>query len=182
MKEKNSTLVRDECWFPETANIWLKDWMLKNTSKNKRLKVFEFGCGSSTIYLSKFENVHITSVEHDTTWYFKVRDALVEAEAVTLVLSDRPYSAIILPFPDEYFDLVIVDGRDRVKCLKNSFDKVKQGGVLILDNSERGEYEKGVELYKNWHQIHFTQPNEDKYGFTYDGWKTTVFIKPLQNT
>lgn len=43
-------------------------------------------------------------------------------------------------FPDQYFDLVLVDGRARASCVVHSASKVKAGGLLILDNAERPYY------------------------------------------
>lgn len=50
--------------------------------------------------------------------------------------------------PKEYygkFDMVIVDGRARSACLKRAVSLLKQeGGLLMLDNSERERYKKDV--------------------------------------
>lgn len=44
-----------------------------------------------------------------------------------------------MKFPNEYFDLILIDGRVRMNCLKNATPKLKVGGVLIFDNSDRYE-------------------------------------------
>ena len=41
------------------------------------------------------------------------------------------------------FDIVLIDGRDRVRCAKNAISKLKSGGILIWDDSDRGYYEEG---------------------------------------
>lgn len=41
--------------------------------------------------------------------------------------------------PDEYFDIIIVDGIHRVNCAYASLNKLKKGGILILDDSNRIE-------------------------------------------
>jgi hypothetical protein len=51
-------------------------------------------------------------------------------------------------FPDEYFDVAVVDGRARPSCLKHARFKVKKGGYLILDNTERDYYLPSVEKLK----------------------------------
>lgn len=48
--------------------------------------------------------------------------------------------AYIKKFPDNYFDIVLVDGRSRPSCLFHSLNKVKKGGLLVLDNAEREYY------------------------------------------
>jgi len=43
-------------------------------------------------------------------------------------------------FPDGYFDLVLVDGRARPSCIKHAVPKVRLGGWMVLDNSDRDYY------------------------------------------
>lgn len=50
------------------------------------------------------------------------------------------YVKFIDNYSDEYFDLILVDGRARPSCLKHAMPKVKPGGYLILDNSDRSYY------------------------------------------
>lgn len=42
--------------------------------------------------------------------------------------------------PDRSLDLAIVDGRARVACVERCLPKIREGGHLMLDNSERAEY------------------------------------------
>ena len=43
-------------------------------------------------------------------------------------------------YPDESFDLVLVDGRSRATCILHALPKIKPDGYLMLDNSERSQY------------------------------------------
>jgi predicted O-methyltransferase YrrM len=52
----------------------------------------------------------------------------------------KNYVTSIDTYPDNYFDIVLVDGRSRASCLYHSKNKVKKGGLLILDNAERHYY------------------------------------------
>jgi len=52
----------------------------------------------------------------------------------------RNYASYIDNFPESYFDVVLIDGRSRPACLYHSLNKVKKGGLLILDNAEREYY------------------------------------------
>jgi hypothetical protein len=54
--------------------------------------------------------------------------------------SFRRYATQIDAFPDRYFDIVLVDGRARPACLWHSADKVRVGGLLILDNADVDYY------------------------------------------
>jgi len=52
----------------------------------------------------------------------------------------RRYASQIDEFPDQHFDVVIVDGRASPSCLMHSVAKVKVGGLLVLDNADRDYY------------------------------------------
>lgn len=52
----------------------------------------------------------------------------------------RNYVNQIDQFPDGYFDLIMIDGRSRPACITHSIKKVKQGGLLIIDNTEIDYY------------------------------------------
>jgi len=52
----------------------------------------------------------------------------------------KNYVSFIDTFSDAYFDLILIDGRARTSCLKHSIPKLKTGGYLVLDNSERSYY------------------------------------------
>jgi hypothetical protein len=45
------------------------------------------------------------------------------------------YIAAIDEHPDHTFDLVLVDGRARLDCVKRALPKIKIGGYLMLDNA-----------------------------------------------
>lgn len=50
------------------------------------------------------------------------------------------YAAAIDAYPDEYFDVVLIDGRARPSCFLHAMTKVKFGGYVVLDNAERESY------------------------------------------
>ena len=41
----------------------------------------------------------------------------------------------------ELFDLIIIDGRVRLDCLKKAKSHLKEGGMILLDNSNRKRYQ-----------------------------------------
>jgi hypothetical protein len=41
------------------------------------------------------------------------------------------------------FDVVVIDGRDRVRCVRAAVQALGREGVLVFDNSDRPEYEPG---------------------------------------
>lgn len=90
-------------------------------------------------------------------------------------VSFRRYVTEIDMYPDSFFDLISVDGRSRPSCITHAVKKVKPGGALLLDNSERTRYQASFELLQSWHRIDFTGPG---IGPTFNVWSTTVWIKP----
>lgn len=143
------------------------DFLDKNTPPSA--KVFEYGSGASTLFwLGK--GATVVSVEHDGAWYDlmsrkllgnpRVDYRLVEPTALDAAIvtsaadpdkyhsKDKRYSrgefsqyvSQIDQFPDESFDIVVIDGRSRTACIKHASPKVKVGGILVLDNAEREWY------------------------------------------
>ena len=47
-----------------------------------------------------------------------------------------------------YEDVIAVDGRDRVNCVKHAMPKLKPGGVLVLDDSHRPRYREAFERHR----------------------------------
>lgn len=116
----------------------------------KDMVMFEYGSGNSTFYYSsKVKEVH--TVEHDLEWFKKLEKAMpinVKIKYTHLEYGGE-YSKSSLNSGLKY-DIVIVDGRDRVNCMINSLNAVRNDGVIILDDSERITYSKGIkELYKS---------------------------------
>jgi len=164
-------IIRSGCWFTEDA-IKVLEHHLK-----PEFSVFEFGMGSSTVCL--YDKCNLYSVDHDTKWFDWCSYILGCLNyKKNLFLSERPYNNIINNYSDNFFDIIIVDGRDRVKCIESSIPKLKSGGWLILDNSERPYYQRGIDLMQGWERKDYYQPEPDKYGFTYPDWTTSIFIKP----
>ena len=52
---------------------------------------------------------------------------------------------------------MVVDGRDRVSCIKQSILALSAGGVIILDDSEREKYQGGIKyaLTKGFRALNF---------------------------
>jgi hypothetical protein len=128
------------------------DRLQRSISKDSR--AFEFGGGGSTVWFSS-RVAQIVTAEHDEEWFRDLRSVLGETENVTL-LYRRPdddyadYVASIRAFPDDHFDVVVVDGRERVRCFTESWSKVKRGGLLVLDDSDRDRYAPVFALVESW--------------------------------
>lgn len=91
-------------------------------------------------------------------------------------MSFEKYARTIDQFPDHYFDLVLVDGRARPSCIQQSIPKIKPGGLLVVDNTERSYY---LAPFQEAIQSGF-QVELDSYApvsYTPDFTKTTILRK-----
>ena len=143
---------------------------------NNTLEIFEYGSGNSTIFLSeKVKN--IISIEHNKEWFEKMKFKLSKNVNLKFVPLDKyggEYSKVILK-EDKLFDVIIIDGRDRVNCIYNSIKKLKENGILILDDSQRTNYKKGIDflIKKNFKHIYFTGVSAG----TYKKKSTSIFYR-----
>lgn len=150
-------------------------------------KILEFGIGASTVWFSNNYQGELIGVEHNKKWYDEVQklvkphvqlilreSAEVEPESDLLCES---YAEIADQFPDDYFDLILVDGRNRIECFNKAEPKLKSKGLMVLDNSERAEYAPIFKAYSEKECYTFIQHGPDEFGFCYEGWSTTVWKK-----
>ena len=126
------------------------------------VSVFEYGCGASTAWLAS-RCARLRCVEHDEAFAMQIESRLEGFENVTI----RRVPAPTLPMGvtptapsrrhgmkgkefDEYvtairksggpFDLIVIDGRARVACLREAVNHVSDRGVILFDDSWREEY------------------------------------------
>ena len=107
---------------------------------NVNTKILEFGSGNSTVFFSKLTD-NLYSVEHNDKWYNKIKSKL--NNKVKYILSKVDYISqpskdetfyncntikelFKTNIPDEYFDIIIVDGIHRVNCAYASLNKLKK--------------------------------------------------------
>jgi hypothetical protein len=170
-----------------------------NRTVRPHWRVFEFGSGASTIYFG-LRCSEVYSVEHNVAWAEKVGISLRELGISSCRLkyippdnaqssghvycSDFPgyehcsfktYAQAIDEHPDGSLDVVLVDGRARAACILHAIGKLRPGGMLILDNTERSRYNEAIlQIPKAWTRIAFPGPCAGADFFT----ETTVWITP----
>lgn len=109
---------------------------------HKELSIFEYGSGNSTLFYAQRVK-RVVSVEHDKEWFDKiVKEKAPNAEMIFTHLEKGGEYSKKATLLNEKFDLIIVDGRDRVNCCKNSIAALTSNGVLVLDDSEREIYQE----------------------------------------
>lgn len=195
LKPARNALIDEVPWVTFGARKWLESFLAPD------MNVFEFSSGGSTIFLARRVKTLI-SVEHDEKWHKLTAQALTRHNILNcqylLVppqhaaqnshepndphgfvssrypdMSFEEYVKTISAFPDESFDLVSVDGRARTSCILHALDKVRCGGYLMLDNSERRRYHAGKDLLFDWEQKHFFGPGPYREKF----WQTSIYRK-----
>lgn len=135
-------------------------------------KVAEFGGGGSTLWFADRVG-EVVTIEHDQEWFPILERALADLPGCTLEFhsADDAYADYVPAldrFPDGYFDVVVVDGRERVRCFEAAIPKVAPGGLLILDDTERDRYRPAFEAV-DWPRV------------TYRGFAPTQSL-PAQST
>jgi predicted O-methyltransferase YrrM len=140
-------------------------------------KVFEFGGGGSTLWLLD-RHAEVTTVEHDPQWA-KHLAAEISNPGFRLFAPDcttdfSEYVDVIRGFTDDYFDVVVVDGRERVRCAGAAMAKVAPGGLLIVDDMDRQRYQAVRVLLGSWPSTEFVgiSPGKRELGHT------TVWQRP----
>lgn len=144
--------------------------------------IFEFGSGASTAWYAKRAR-SITSVENNREWFNQVsaRMSLEGVNNCKLELLETPeaFPVFIEKFDDDAFDLVIVDGSEprpghRLECLAAARPKVKPGGMIVLDDSDRVEYRRADDELANWPVMRFV----DVKPFPLAAVETSVYCRP----
>lgn len=147
-------------WITDGATEFLDGFLFRKMQRGSAL-IFEFGAGNSTLYfLSK--GCMVVGIDDDPKWVEMVvntADQFGYGERLKAHVFPRPYNHVFRPYD---YDIVSIDGRDRVACLKTVLEAgIGDETILLLDNTERvseGPYEEYVDLLKDYHQIHFEQP------------------------
>ena len=98
----------------------------------------EFGSGMSTPWLAR-RCAFLLSVENDQTWHRKVERMIAAAGLgnVSYEFRQPDQFADLAAYPDGHFDFVLIDGWDRHGCVVSALAKLKPGGWIYLDNSDK---------------------------------------------
>jgi tRNA A58 N-methylase Trm61 len=148
---------------------------------NSDLSIFEYGSGSSTLYFGSKVG-EVMSVEYDPKWFDKVQgliDGTTNVEVHFIDLKGPYVDAIEVLGKGKKFDLVIVDGRERVACAIKAFDFVSQNGVVLLDDTHRKHYQDAFDFYrsKGWKALTFSGLKPTGFGMD----QSTLFYRSGQN-
>jgi hypothetical protein len=124
---------------------------------NKQMNVFEYGSGNSTRwYAARVGN--IKAVENDKSWFEFVKNQLpANASIVYQSVEDiESYTGEVSKSGQKY-NIVIVDGRQRVRCVEQAIPNLATDGIIVFDNPERPNYKPAHDLLqqKGFRRIDF---------------------------
>ncbi len=138
--EDNSPLP----WVTYSFIYFIKDKL------NNDMTLFEYGSGNSTLYYSKLVKV-VYSVEHDKEWFDSIKNDVESNVNIEFkVLDNTSGYEESVHLSRKSFDIIIVDGRRRVKCVSQGIKALNENGILVLDDAEREQYKDALkELTRN---------------------------------
>lgn len=129
-------------------------------------RIFEWGGGGSTLFFLK-KGCRVTTVESSAEWVQELEaqiralgtDARSRWDLRYLAIADNSDPAVpeyvrqvVVGAP---WDLVMVDGWSRLKCLHEGLNHVKPGGVLVLDNANQKQFESIPAVMQAWERHKF---------------------------
>jgi predicted O-methyltransferase YrrM len=143
--------------------------------------ILELGSGRSTAWLARRAG-HVLSFEDNRFWHGRCRERLSAAGLMNVDLRLRPveeYPREVASLPDGGFDLVVVDFLEspsvtRVDCIRPARDKVRPGGFMLLDDSDRPGYAQAEELLAGWRCRRFTGIKDEWP----EACETSIFARP----
>jgi predicted O-methyltransferase YrrM len=143
--------------------------------------VLELGSGRSTAWFARRAG-SLISFEDNEYWYPQTRERLDAAGLTNVDLRLRAvedFPGEVAALPDESFDLVIVDFLEapavtRIDALKPAMEKVRPGGYLLLDDSDRPGYAEAFDLLAGWRFRRFSGVKDEWP----EACETGVFRKP----
>ena len=136
-------------WITYPAQHFLEQRLRHN------LRVFEYGAGNSTLWWAGKVN-EVVSVEHDASWYAALASKIPANVTLQLEPAGNPRYAAAIQGAGP-FDIVVVDGCDRVECARRALEELSEHGVIVFDNSDRESYSEAFHHLKNigFRQIEF---------------------------
>lgn len=123
-------------------------------SELKPAECLEWGAGGSTLYFPKVHEKYIKiwlSVEHDKNW-FDIITSHGYISNTYIMHKDFPE---YITFPHGKFNFILVDGRERLACLRSIRDRklLAKGGIVVLHDSGRLKYREGFSYFDHFKEL-----------------------------
>ena len=122
--------------------------MLRQVLKRKPQRILEWGPGNSTLMMNKMcPDSEVISIEHLEWYYNEWKDRIKSKILLIPDVEGGTMPRYTNPPVKGKFDLIFVDGRQRVRCMKRALKLLSKNGVVMLHDAERKEYKEGIALY-----------------------------------
>jgi hypothetical protein len=152
MLRRSGWMASLQAGHPRTEDGRIIPWMnyaiiaLLDERLRSDMRLFEYGSGYSTLYYAD-RVASVLSVEYDSAWFEDISRRVPSNAHILLRPQDvdGTYCRTITERPDARYDLIVVDGRDRVNCVIQSLPHLSDRGVLLLDDSERPRYQPAMD-------------------------------------
>lgn len=140
--------------------------------------IFEFGCGYSSLFWAKRAK-KVISIEDNLKWFEKWQKEFDEPNLDIRWRDEGEIYENAIFEENQKYDVIVIDGKRRFQCAQVAIQKLADGGMIILDDSDRvntsEEYKKAITELKTANLLQV-----DFYGFcpmnVYTK-TTTVFFK-----
>lgn len=141
-------------WYTKPFLDELKTWELEDKI------VWEYGIGTSSIWWAN-KCFKLYGVDSDPNWFGSVFNNV--GQIANIVLREDPERYVNAIYDHNFkFDIIVIDGIERDECVKPAIDRLKEDGVLIIDN---------------WDQPSVWMPNEHSKNLLKD-FECTIFKQP----
>jgi predicted O-methyltransferase YrrM len=138
-------------WIVPASIGWLRRRIRSDWS------ILELGSGRSTVWFARRAG-RVISLEDNEFWHGRTRERIADAGLTNVDLRLKAiagFPAEVASLPDASFDLVVVDFLEapaltRIDCIRPAREKVRPGGFLLLDDSDRPGYAEAFELLAGW--------------------------------
>lgn len=117
-------------WISYDAQARIARFLTKDSS------VLEYGSGMSTIWFARHAG-RVVSVEDNSDWYEHIGERLRALGNVDYVFAGTPDDYVALA-PEQAFDLYLIDGHWRDRCVDAALRSYRPGAMVYLDNSDKG--------------------------------------------
>lgn len=168
-------------WLSRQAVQFLAQWLSSGD------QAIEWGSGRSTVWLARRVG-HLVSMEHDPEWFGNVSVTLrrqnltnvdyhlTELTGETTKDAENYSLRVLEDIADGSIDFVLVDGIFRDRCAMTILDKLRPGGLLVVDDAHRylpsnsrsqfaiptggccasEQWEQFLAATRKWHQVWFS--------------------------
>jgi len=120
----------------------------------KDFRVFEYGCGASTIWYSR-RVAEIIAVEHDAHWRDRIAPRIVNGSVIHCPIDGRYVEEACNAHGE--FDIVIIDGQHREECAIHAVKAVSARGCIVWDDSQEKHFQQAYPPLREagWREISF---------------------------